>query len=35
MNSLAQLWRTTTVRLTALFVLIFVVFSVLLLAFIS
>jgi signal transduction histidine kinase len=34
-NSLAKLWRTTTVRLTAIFVLIFVVFSVLLLAFIS
>jgi signal transduction histidine kinase len=31
----AQLWRTTTVRLTAIFVLIFVVFSVLLLAVIS
>jgi len=31
----AQLWRTTTVRLTAIFVLIFIVFSVLLLAFIS
>ncbi len=35
MNSLTQLWRTSTVRLTALFALIFVVFSVLLLAFIS
>ena len=35
MNNLTQLWRTTTVRLTALFVLIFVVFSVALLAFIS
>jgi signal transduction histidine kinase len=34
-NSLSQLWRTTTVRLTGLFVLIFVVFSVALLAFIS
>ena len=32
---LAQLWRTTTVRLTALFILIFVVFSVLLLALIT
>lgn len=30
-----QLWRTTTVRLTAIFVLIFVVFSILLLAVIS
>lgn len=35
MFRLAQLWRTTTVRLTALFMLIFVVFSVLLLALIS
>lgn len=35
MNRLAQLWRTTTVRLTAVFILIFVVFSVLLLGFIS
>ena len=35
MHRLAQLWRTTTVRLTALFILIFVVFSVLLLALIS
>ncbi len=35
MTSLPQLWRTTTVRLTALFALIFVVFAVLLLAFIS
>jgi signal transduction histidine kinase len=34
-NRLAQLWRTSTVRLTALFILIFVVFSVLLLGFIS
>jgi len=34
-NRFAQLWRTTTVRLTAIFVLIFVVFSVLLLAVIS
>jgi signal transduction histidine kinase len=32
---LGQLWRTTTVRLTASFILIFVVFSVLLLAFIT
>ena len=30
-SALAQLWRTTTVRLTAIFILIFVVFSVLLL----
>ena len=35
MSRFAQLWRTTTVRLTAIFVLIFIVFSVLLLAFIS
>jgi signal transduction histidine kinase len=34
-SRIAQLWRTTTVRLTALFILIFVVFSVLLLALIS
>jgi acetolactate synthase regulatory subunit len=34
-NRLVQLWRTTTFRLTALFILIFVVFSVLLLAIIS
>ena len=33
--ALSQLWRTTTVRLTALFILIFVVFSVLLLALIT
>lgn len=35
MRSIAQLWRTTTVRLTATFILIFVVFSVLLLALIA
>ena len=35
MTSFSQLWRTTTVRLTAIFVLIFVAFSVLLLAVIS
>ncbi len=35
MSSVTQLWRTTTVRLTALFVLIFVVFAIALLAFIS
>ena len=35
MTRFAQLWRTTTVRLTAIFVLIFVAFSVLLLAVIS
>lgn len=35
MSKFTQLWRTTTVRLTALFILIFVVFSILLLAFIS
>ena len=31
MHRLTQLWRTTTFRLTALFIVIFVVFSVLLL----
>lgn len=35
MHRLAQFWRTTTVRLTAVFILIFVVFSVLLLGVIS
>lgn len=35
MSSLLQLWRTTTVRLTAIFILLFVVFSILLLAFIA
>ncbi|HQZ13920.1 MAG TPA: ATP-binding protein [Devosia sp.] len=35
MSRLAQLWRTSTVRLTAMFILIFVLFSVLLLGFIS
>jgi signal transduction histidine kinase len=35
LRSFAQLWRTTTVRLTATFILIFVVFSVLLLAIIA
>ena len=35
MNRFAQLWRTTTVRLTAVFILLFVVFSILLLAFIA
>jgi signal transduction histidine kinase len=34
-NRFAQLWRTTTVRLTAVFILLFVVFSILLLAFIA
>jgi signal transduction histidine kinase len=34
-SSLLQLWRTTTVRLTAIFILLFVVFSILLLAFIA
>jgi signal transduction histidine kinase len=34
-NRVVQLWRTSTVRLTALFIVIFVVFSVLLLALIS
>ena len=35
MNRFAQLWRTTTVRLTAVFILLFVLFSILLLAFIA
>jgi signal transduction histidine kinase len=35
MSRIAQLWRTSTVRLTALFILFFVLFSVLLLAFIT
>ncbi len=35
MNRVVQLWRTSTVRLTALFIVIFVVFSVLLLALIT
>ena len=35
MSRIVQLWRTSTVRLTALFIVIFVVFSVLLLAIIS
>lgn len=35
MNRIAQLWRTTTVRLTAIFIALFVVFSILLLAFIA
>ncbi len=35
MGRIAQLWRTTTVRLTAMFILIFVLFSVLLLGLIS
>ena len=35
MTRIAQLWRTTTFRLTAVFILIFVVFSVLLLGLIS
>lgn len=35
MGRIAELWRTTTVRLTAMFILIFVVFSVLLLGLIS
>jgi signal transduction histidine kinase len=34
-NRLAQLWRTTTVRLTALFIVLFVVFSILLLLFVA
>lgn len=35
MSRIAELWRTSTVRLTALFIVIFVVFSVLLLAVVS
>ena len=35
MSRFAQLWRTTTVRLTAVFILLFVLFSILLLAFIA
>jgi signal transduction histidine kinase len=34
-TKISQLWRTTTVRLTALFIVIFVVFSILLLTFIA
>jgi signal transduction histidine kinase len=34
-NRFAQLWRTTTVRLTAIFVILFVIFSILLRAFIA
>jgi len=34
-NKVARLWRTTTVRLTAVFILLFVIFSVLLLAFLA
>ena len=35
MSRFAQLWRTTTVRLTAVFILLFVIFSILLLGFIA
>ena len=35
MNRIAQLWRTTTVRLTAIFILLFVIFSILLLTFLA
>ena len=35
MRKFAQLWRTTTVRLTAIFIALFVVFSILLLTFIA
>ncbi len=35
MTKLSQIWRTTTVRLTALFILIFVVFSVVLLGYMA
>lgn len=35
MNRFAQLWRTSTVRLTATFILIFTIFAILLLAFIG
>jgi signal transduction histidine kinase len=34
-NRIAQLWRTTTVRLTAIFIVLFVIFSILLLTFIA
>jgi len=34
-NTIAQLWRTSTVRLTATFILIFGIFSILLLGFIG
>jgi len=34
-NRFAQLWRTSTVRLTAIFIALFVIFSILLLAFIA
>ncbi|MEP7240670.1 MAG: HAMP domain-containing sensor histidine kinase [Devosia sp.] len=35
MNRFAQLWRTTTVRLTALFIVLFVIFSILLLGYVA
>ena len=35
MSKIAQLWRTTTVRLTAIFILLFVIFSILLLTFLA
>ncbi|MEO6396777.1 MAG: HAMP domain-containing sensor histidine kinase [Devosia sp.] len=35
MSKLAQFWRTTTVRLTALFIVLFVVFAILLLSFVA
>lgn len=35
MNRIAQLWRTTTVRLTFMFIALFVIFSILLLTFIA
>ena len=35
MSRFAQVWRTSTVRLTATFIAIFVVFAILLMAFIS
>ena len=35
MSRFAQLWRTTTVRLTAVFIVLFVIFSILLLTFIA
>jgi signal transduction histidine kinase len=34
-SKIAQLWRTTTVRLTAIFILLFVIFSILLLTFLA
>ncbi len=35
MNRFARIWRTTTVRLTAIFIVLFIIFSVLLLSFVA